>query len=49
MPRPLPYNLFNIGFPPWPGSQVVEQFRLAALLALEELASQLEPLWQQLR
>jgi len=28
---------------------VVEQFRLAALLVLEDLASQLEPLWQQLR
>lgn len=29
--------------------QVVEQFRLAALLVLEDLASQLEPLWQHLR
>jgi E3 ubiquitin-protein ligase HUWE1 len=28
--------------------EVVEQFRLAALLVLEDLASQLEPLWQQL-
>lgn len=29
--------------------EVVEQFRLSALRALEDLGSQLEPLWQQLR
>lgn len=29
--------------------EVVEQFRLAALRALEDLGAQLDPLWQQLR
>jgi hypothetical protein len=34
---------------PAPPLQVVEEFRLAAVHVMEDLAAQLEPLWQQLR
>ena len=48
-PPALPLYCLPASHLPCPLEQVVEEFRSAALGVLEDLASQLEPLWQQLR